>query len=148
MSKNRLPTQQPNPPKQQFAQFTASTSPAPSPDLLIQYREVQADFPERLMVMTEREQGHRHDLNNKQLDDIRQIQMAEIRTNRRGQFFAILGVLLIGSLSGYIVYCGYPTQATTLATTTIVALVIAFLKGADKKATLNINHNNNLPEKA
>ena len=51
----------------------------------------------------------------------------------RGQVFALYVALFFGSIGGGLVYLGHDAAGTTIATSAVVGLVTAFIKGADSR---------------
>lgn len=85
------------------------TSPLPSPDDLERYKELLPDAPERLMAAGEREQAHRHQIENR-LAGLDESAMPKFYAGqRRGHYISlILGlgyelVMLVAILEGYAV---------------------------------------------
>ena len=96
--------------------------PLPPPSLFRQYDETLPGSAERIMQLSEKEQSHRHQWDNKALE-------YEGKEVIYGQWFGfILGIL---GISGGI-FCAYidqPWVAAVLVGTSLAGIVTAFIKG-------------------
>lgn len=89
------------------AEESSYTSPLPAPADLRAYAELVPDAPERLLAAGEREQAHRHEIENR-IAAIDEAAMPRFYAGqRRGQTFgliaiiAYLGVMVVAILEGY-----------------------------------------------
>jgi len=129
--------QQPNKPKgnnQVTTIMQQHIGPIPDPNTLNHYNQIQPGFAERIVVMAEKEQSHRHTndsiiLANQELQHKR-----DSFTFRRGQTLAMLAVSFIVGLCVYCLYLGYPNQAATIATAVIVGLAGVFVYKSNKNS--------------
>lgn len=113
--------------------------PIPTPDHLAKYNEIDSSFANRIMVMAENEQKHRH------IEDAKLIktQRAVLRSDAISRFvspgFALLAVTFICALSAYAFYLDHPKSGTTIATTIVIGLAGAFLKQQSNKSSKRKN---------
>jgi uncharacterized membrane protein len=111
-----------------YQQFSG---PIPPPQILSGYDQVQAGFAERIVAMAEKEQSHRHGLENQALN-------SSISIQKRGQIFALLLSLLILAISGFLIYEGKELAGSALAGATLTGLAYIFITGRkDKHPTKN-----------
>lgn len=71
------------------------------------------------MVMAERQETHRHDLENRVVE-------AGVRSTRLGQWLAFVVALSGMGLAGYLAYLGQPWQAIAVFTGDLVGMVAVF----------------------
>lgn len=122
------------------------SGPLPSPEVLIKFKDVSPDFPERILIMAEKQQTHEHQVKCEIIKMEKQKDENEYSLIARGQYFA-LTIGLSGIISTcYLAELGAYTTAFCIGGTTIVTLVGSFL-GFKKQAenstnTKILNHNN------
>lgn len=75
---------------------------------------------ERILIMTEKEQAHRHAVENIAVE-------ADIKLKGRGQWFALVALVLSLAVVMAIVWLGHPKSGAALGAAIIVGLVAAFL---------------------
>ena len=109
-------------------------SPVVPAEELQAYENVQEGFANRLLVLAEKEQSHRHDIESKAIQITGQIGEKEISLQRRGQTLAMVAIVLIVILCGYGFYCGFGTQSATIACGTIFLVVGLFVTGRYSKS--------------
>ncbi|MET9194910.1 DUF2335 domain-containing protein [Streptomyces olivaceus] len=98
------------------------SGPIPDPTTLRGYEAVQEGFAERIMAMAEREQSHRHSMDNL---DVKQ----SYRLAARGQFFALLALSIMAALAITLALVGEPVWATVAGGVDVVAVVGVFITG-------------------
>jgi len=106
---------------------TRWAGPLPPPNLLEHYKDIQEDFPERLLQLTESEARHRREFNLKVLAAERQEVMI-------GQIFGLLVALAALVVTAYFVYLGHPGAAATFGSAVIIGLVTVFVKGRSSQS--------------
>ncbi|MBE7177726.1 MAG: DUF2335 domain-containing protein [Mucilaginibacter polytrichastri] len=96
------------------------SGPLPAPDTIRAYAETIPNGGERVMVMAEKEQNHRHNMNTT-------IARRELNQSGRSQIFGfILGVLAIGG-GIFLSYTGKETAGLATIIGALVALVAVFV---------------------
>lgn len=96
--------------------------PIPDPNMLQEYNNVVKDGAERIITQFEEQSRHRREIEKIVVN-------SESKESRRGQIFAfIIGMTGLG-LAFVSAILGYNTFAITLASTTLVGLVSAFIVG-------------------
>ena len=100
--------------------------PIPPPSMLGEYDEVHAGLANRIVSMAESQQLHRQTLEEKSVD-------AAIKTESRGQHYALaISVLIIlGSL--FLIATGKEVSGTVLAGATLTGLAYIFITGRKKQ---------------
>lgn len=112
--------------QRQTLQFTG---PLPPPEVLHGFKEIDSTFPERIVVMAERQSEHRQSMERTSLDAQIQRSHSDVVTQRIGQSLGFL--IACGFLGGavFAAYIGHPTLAGVLGSTTVVSLVVIFVTG-------------------
>lgn len=103
--------------------------PLPPPEMLKQYDDLVPGTAERLIEIHQKEKQHALELQETILEAEREENAADRVEFKRGQFFSLIIVLCILALAAFMTAMGAPTQAATVVTGTVVALVLAFLYG-------------------
>lgn len=103
--------------------------PLPPPEMLSQYDELVPGAAERLIDIHEKEKQHGSEIKKTMVEAEREDNSAARAEFKRGQIFSFIIVLGILGLAGYMTAKKAPTQAATVVTGTVVALVLAFLYG-------------------
>jgi len=98
------------------------SGPLPPPAILKQYNEVQPDFAERLLKLTEGEAAHRREL-------ARRAQEMAATETRIGQIFGLVVALAGFATSAWLGSAGLPGAASAVGGATIVGLVSVFITG-------------------
>jgi uncharacterized membrane protein len=98
------------------------SGPLPPPNLLRQYQDIQPDFPERLLSLTEQEAAHRRDVTRKamRLDAVETV---------IGQVFGLVVALAAMTMVGYLGYLGYPVASVVFGFGALSSLVAVFVWG-------------------
>lgn len=94
--------------------------PLPPPRQLVQYEQALPGAAERIMSMAEKEQSHRHKNESRLIG-------GEITLKFVGQAAAIVSLVLMIGLVGYMVREGHPIQAASLGGIMITGVVGLFL---------------------
>lgn len=93
--------------------------PIPPPEIIAEYQAIQNDFPERIMAMAERQQGHRHKMENKALN-------ADILMGVLGWLTPTLIVLLALFFAYVLLSAGKDTEAFVAVIVAIGTLLGAY----------------------
>lgn len=96
------------------------SGPLPPPEYLAQYKSILPDAPERIMIMAEKEQQHRHDVDNTMVEE-------GLKQRSRGQILGFILALMFGAASLILGLNGQVTLAGILGTTTVVGLAVIFV---------------------
>ena len=105
--------------------FEGFKGPIPPPEILRDYENIKPGFAERIIAMAEREQNHRHDIENK-------LVISEIKNTKLGLIFAfIIGISAIFS-GTYILLNGYKLGGSVLSGIAAITLVGYFIKAVLK----------------
>lgn len=96
------------------------SGPLPPPEFLAQYKSILPDAPERIMAMAEKEQQHRHDVDNAMVK-------GGLKQRSRGQILGFILALLFGAASLILGLKGQTTLAGILGTTTVIGLATVFV---------------------
>lgn len=100
---------------------TRYQGPLPDPEMLLRYKEVHADFPERILQMAEKSAESRIELQHKKLD-------GQIKIQSRGQHYAlIIGIVALLTASG-LTYLGHEIAGSIIGVGGIAGLITPFLK--------------------
>jgi uncharacterized membrane protein len=102
--------------------ISSFSGPLPPPDILQKYKDIQPDFPERILKLTEQEAVHRREITRKAL------RLEAIETFL-GQLFGLVVALAAFSVTAYLGSIGHSVAASIIGSGAIVALVTAFIKG-------------------
>ncbi|MBL1377650.1 DUF2335 domain-containing protein [Zobellella iuensis] len=98
------------------------SGPLPSPNVLSGYEKVLVGSAERILMMAEKEQQHRHVM------DMTALQ-GEINKDKRGQQFGLGIAVLFGVMALVLGLSGQPWLGGLIATVDLVALVAVFVMG-------------------
>ena len=101
------------------------SGPIPPPAMLGEYDSVQDGLADRIVSMAEAQQAHRQVLENKSVD-------AAIKTEGRGQHYALAVSLLIIFGSLYLIDSGKVLSGSLLAGSTLTGLAYIFITGRKK----------------
>lgn len=102
--------------KQEILSIVMSKShsgPLPSAEELQKYEDVQTGLAERIVVMAESEQAHRHQFNNKSIRSY----------DNRGIYSLLLGLSLVGAAI-YALFLGLPSAAVPLGVIGVIGTII------------------------
>lgn len=106
----------------------AYSGPLPPPSWLEHYAEIQSDFPERILSLTEREAAHRHEI-QKNLAD------SSIKDTRRGQVFGLVVACVVLFVAALALILNHPWIAGILGGGTLVSLVGVFVYGRSSRSS-------------
>ncbi len=98
------------------------SGPMPPGELLSDYEKVQPGFADRLLKFTENEQAHRHKMESKGLH-------AAIKTEMRGQKFALLICLIVVLCSFWMIMSEHEISGSILGGGTLLGLATIFITG-------------------
>lgn len=98
------------------------SGPMPPGELLEDYEKIQKGFANRLIQFTEKEQEHRHQIENKGLH-------AAINAEMRGQKYALLICLVFVLCSYQLIMSGYEISGSILGGGTLLGLATVFITG-------------------
>lgn len=98
------------------------SGPIPPPQILAGYENIKTGFANRIVEMAEKEQSHRHGIEDKAL-------ISSITIQKRGQIFALILslIILIGSM--FLIYKGKEISGSILAGATLTGLAYIFITG-------------------
>ena len=100
--------------------------PVPPPAILAAYNEIVPNGAERLLAMAERNQEHRHGIENRVVD-------GNIRAQSRGQWFGLI-VALVGMAGGiYLIATGNSWPGVAIVSVDLVGLVGLFVYSQESK---------------
>jgi uncharacterized membrane protein len=138
---------------QQTAVFSQQTylGPIPDPTTLAGYNQIDPTFAERVMLMAEKEQQHRHQQNvfitegNTKLNvDNVALVNKKLTNDRLGNGTGFASVLVIAGICVYAFHLGYATQAAAIACTVFASLAGVFvfrnIKTDQQKETDNLSN--------
>jgi uncharacterized membrane protein len=110
------------------------SGPLPPPKMLHDYEMVTTGFAERIVTMAEKEQGHRHTLENTAVN-------GAINKDKRSQNYALFCIVFLSVLCGGLIYLGHDLAGTVLGGATLVSLAALFITG--KRDNKNIEEDEN-----
>lgn len=109
-----------------MTQSFSFSGPLPPPQLLKQYNDVVPNGAERLMQMAERQQGHRHDLENVVIN-------GNVKAEARGQWMGLLISVVVIVAGTYLAAMGKQITGGLLVGVDVVALASVFVIGKQKQ---------------
>lgn len=98
--------------------------PLPHPDLMEKYEKIQQGAANRILSMAEKEQEHRHTIDNQILEDRKQ----ERDTQMTGFKVGVGVVVFIVLVSAYLIYMNKTTEGVVALIAAISPYLIAVLK--------------------
>lgn len=101
------------------------SSPIPPPEIMANYKAVDSTCPDRILMMSEKEQDHAHKINQVMLS-------SSISAEKRGQIFAFVLSLTIVCSAVYLIADGKQIAGTLLAGSTLIGLAYIFITGRKK----------------
>ncbi|MET7661180.1 DUF2335 domain-containing protein [Streptomyces sp. NPDC005463] len=96
--------------------------PLPDPQQLVEYENVLPGAADRIIAMAEREQRHRHDLQQAGLKQ-------RFAITRNGQRSGLTALAIMAALAAYLGNIGHPGWAVVAGSLDIVAVVTIFVVG-------------------
>ncbi len=115
--------------QQQIQQSIQAVLPLHHPVFLKQFSEVDNSFPERIILMTEKEQAHVHQKENREIKLKERELFHSILAAYVGLFVAAIIALAFCYGGIHVILEGYPYIGLSILGGVIVALVIAFIQG-------------------
>ncbi|WP_295400200.1 DUF2335 domain-containing protein [uncultured Thiocystis sp.] len=98
------------------------SGPLPHPAILQQYNDIQPDFAERILKLTEAEAAHRHDI-------VRRAMRLNAIETFLGQIFGLTVALAGFATTVWLGLAGQSDTASIVGGTTVVGLVTVFVTG-------------------
>jgi len=125
--------------RRSYARYSSVSfiGPLPPPELLRGYHEIDPSLADRIVKMAEREQDHRHQMEDNETKHREMVITSKIDNSKRGQHHAlIIGLSCIGAIGVISIFA--PTVAgaivgTTLSLSGIGGLVAVYLMGGRKQ---------------
>lgn len=122
-----------------FSQMTLSierhhSGPLPPAETLIQYDSVIPNGADRIMIMAEKQQDHRMNLENKAIS-------SQLNQSLSGQIFGFILCIMALSASTYLGITGHHWPAGIIGSSTILGLATIFVLG--KRSNSKSNHDKN-----
>jgi len=102
--------------------FKHHSGSLPDPETLNQYNRIIADGANRIMVMAEKQQNHRMELEKLAIK-------SQLSQSKKGQIFGFILSLLILGTGSYLTVCGYEKIGLVLIITTLITLAGIFVLG-------------------
>ncbi len=112
--------------------------PLPPPEILAAYKTVLPGSPERVFTMAEKEQQHRHDVENAMIS-------GALKQQTKGQVLGFILALLFGAASFILGLKGQTWLAGILGTSTVIGLAVVFVLNKQPHRDSK-NDANNKPE--
>lgn len=103
------------------------SGPLPSPESLQGYKDVDPSLVPTILDMAQREQSHRHPIDDHIIELERQEQTARRHAISRGQWLGFGIAVLVLGLAGLMAVLGYEQIALALAAVNIAALAAVFV---------------------
>lgn len=129
--------------------FSGYSGPLPPPSYLEGYSQLIPNGPERIMVMAEKEQAHRHSMEQNQLQSEVRIGGQIVDMERRNSLIGVLSaffiVLFTLSSATLLVYTGHDVAGTILGGTGLVSLVGTFIYGTNSSRKEKTKENDKRP---
>ncbi len=106
-----------------------TSGPLPSADELRQFGNIDKSLPDRIMVLAESEQTHRHALENKAVDAEIQSKSDSLKLQFRGQKMAFcIAILFLVSGTG-LTLAGHPVAGSAFSGFIIITIASLFITG-------------------
>ena len=119
---------------QQVSNVTGFSGPIPPPVLLKEYNAIDPSFAERIMLMAEREQTHKINIDNANIALQKETAKSrhKIITTQgnqilRGQIFGFVIAVLILVLAFVLIFYNYPLTGFSLIILDVAAIISAFM---------------------
>ena len=107
------------------------SGPLPPPKMLNDYELVTPGFAERIVTMAEKEQNHRHSLENTAVN-------GAITKDKRSQRYALFCIIFLSLLCGLLIYLGHEIAGTVFGGVTLVSIAALFITGKKDNKKNNI----------
>lgn len=98
------------------------SGPLPPPKMLEHYNDIEEGFANRIVTMAEREQSHRHNLEQSGVT-------GAIKKDSRGQHYALIVSVLIVLCCTFLIYSGHEISGSILGGGTLTGLAYIFISG-------------------
>lgn len=102
------------------------SGPLPPPRMLEHYDSVHPGFADRIVLMAEKEQNHRHNLENQGVS-------GAINKDSRGQHYALITSILLISACTFLIYSGHEVSGSILGGGSLTGLAYIFISGRKKE---------------
>lgn len=99
----------------------------PSPQDLAAYKNIDPKIVEHLLELANKEQGHRHDMDNQKMKMIRRAESRAERMNFWGMTFAFLCMVLFIALTAYALHLDNPWFAGFFGLTSLISIISIFI---------------------
>jgi len=110
------------------------SGPLPPPSMFAAYKEVLDDAPERIMVLAEKEQDHRHTMNFSEGEIRRSLVESDINRANKGLLFGFLLFILFMGVSLTLFLTGNETAGYITFFTNIGGIIVNFIRvGRERK---------------
>ena len=106
--------------------FKHHSGPLPDPETLNQYNSIISDGANRIMIMAEKQQNHRIELEKTAVK-------SQLSQSKKGQIFGFIITLIIVACGTYLALEGHEKTGMILIGTTLVALAGIFVLGKFRK---------------
>ena len=115
------------------------SGPIPHPDLLGKFNEILPDAAERIFTMAEKEQDHRHSIENKVIE-------GDVKRSYRGLIFGFIITLLFCIGGIYLVATGRDLSGFAAMCTPLAGLVAVFIYSQESRKKERLARNKALSE--
>ena len=113
--------------------LTIDDSVIPSPQELEKYKEVDPRFLDYFFTTAEREQKHRHEMDNMKMKMIRKADGKAERMNWWGMFFAFFSIVACLAVAAWALYLDRPWFAGIFAFSGLSVIASIFINSGTKK---------------
>lgn len=120
-------------------QSSLHVGPLPSAEQLKAYAEINPELPERIVLMAEREQSHRHTLEQQELQASVEQHRDNAKYRERGQNYALLISIFFVLASVGFAGLGAPIAGSVLGGATLLGIVSVFVTGRRSSAERELN---------
>ncbi|QWR76163.1 DUF2335 domain-containing protein [Candidatus Magnetomonas plexicatena] len=129
-----IPNKMPSLPADIFStQISVHTGPLPNPVTLQEYEKVMPGLAERIVLLVENEQKHKHKIDDDVMSLNKDVINIESKERRLGQIFGI--IIGLAGLIASVICASFQAQTTAsiIGGTTVVGLVTVFVIGKKLK---------------
>lgn len=109
------------------------SGPIPPPEILAGYQSILPDAPERILIMAEKEQAHRHSLENDEMK-------SSVKQTSIGQIMGVCLSGMFGVISLVLGLYGHDWLAGVLGSSTVISLAVIFV--LNQRPNSNKNNRN------
>lgn len=100
----------------------------PSPQELQQYQQIDPNIISFLITTSQKEQEHRHCMDNEKMKILKNSERKNGRMNWWGMFFAFLSLILFMGVSAFALYLDKPWLAGIFGGTAILSVISTFVQ--------------------